>query len=66
MEKHKIERINYLARKSKAEGLTDEEKAEQQALRDEYRAGFVRNLKAQLDNTYVVDPDGNKRKLTKE
>lgn len=66
MEKHKIERINYLARKSKAEGLTDEEKAEQQALRDEYRAGFVQNLKAQLDNTYVVDPDGNKRKLTKE
>ena len=66
MEKHKIERINYLARKSKAEGLTDEEKTEQQALRDEYRAGFVRNLKAQLDNTYVVDPDGNKRKLTKE
>lgn len=66
MEKHKIERINYLARKSKAEGLTDEEKAEQQALRDEYRAGFVRNLKAQLDNTYVVDPNGNKRKLTKE
>lgn len=66
MEKHKIERINYLARKSKAEGLTDEEKAEQQTLRDEYRAGFVRNLKAQLDNTYVVDPNGNKRKLTKE
>lgn len=66
MEKHKIERINYLARKSKAEGLTDEEKAEQQALRDEYRAGFVRNLKTQLDNTYVVDPAGNKRKLTKE
>lgn len=66
MEKEKIERINFLARKSKAEGLTEEEKAEQQTLRDEYRAGFVKNLKAQLDNTYVVDSDGNKRKLGKD
>ncbi len=60
MEKSKIERINFLARKSKAEGLTEEEKAEQQALRDEYREGFRRNLTAQLDNTYYIDENGNK------
>lgn len=60
MDKAKIERINYLAHKSKAEGLTDEEKAEQQALRDEYREGFRRSLSLQLDNTYYIDEYGNK------
>ena len=40
MEKEKIERINYLARKSKVEPLTEEEKAEQEQLRNEYREGF--------------------------
>lgn len=60
MEKEKIERINQLARKSKAEGLTEEEKKEQQLLRNEYREGFRKNLTAQLDNTYAVDKDGNK------
>ena len=51
MEKEKIERINFLSAKSRKEGLTEEEKAEQQALRDEYRAGFRRNFTAQLENT---------------
>lgn len=64
MEKEKIERINYLARKSKSEGLTDEEKAEQKFLRDEYRASFRQNLIGQLDNTYYFDENGNKRKVT--
>ena len=57
MEKKKIERINYLARKSKAEGLTDAEKAEQQALRNEYREAFRRSLVSQLDRIEFVDPD---------
>lgn len=61
-----IERINELARKSKAEGLTAEEKAEQQTLRDAYRQAFRQNLQSQLDNTYIVDEKGNKRKLGAE
>ncbi len=63
MEQAKIDRINALARKAKAEGLTEAEQQEQAALRQEYRAGFLRNLQAQLDATYVVDEQGNKRKL---
>lgn len=63
MEQAKIDRINALARKSKSEGLTEEEKAEQAALRREYIAAVKASLTAQLDNTYVVDAKGNKRKL---
>ena len=63
MTDEKIARINELAKKSKAEGLTDAEKAEQQALRAEYVAGFRRSLKAQLDNTVVINPDGSSYKL---
>lgn len=63
MEKSKIERINYLAKKSKSQGLTEEEKAEQQTLRNEYREGFRRNLTAQLNNTCYIDENGNKIKL---
>lgn len=51
MDKEKIERINFLARKSKtAEGLTAEEKEEQAKLRREYIESFRASLKAQLDN----------------
>ncbi len=63
MEQAKLDRINELARKAKTVGLTAEETAEQTQLRDEYRAGFLRNLRGQLDNTYIVDEQGNKRKL---
>lgn len=68
MTQEKIDRINELARKSRtSEGLTPEEKEEQTALRNEYRAGFVRNLKAQLDNIEIVDApklaEGDKRKI---
>ena len=59
----KIQRINELARRSKAEGLTEEEKKEQQLLRKEFLASVRMNLKSQLDHTYVVDEQGNKRKL---
>lgn len=63
MTDEKIARINALAKKAKAEGLTDAEKAEQQALRAEYVAGFRRSLKAQMDNTVVINPDGSSYKL---
>ncbi len=63
MEKAKIERINYLARESKVRELTDEEKAEQTALRNEYRAGFKKGLMSELDKVYIVEKDGSKKKL---
>ncbi len=55
MEQNKIDRINYLARESRVRELTVEEKEEQTALRNEYRALFKRNLQAQLDNIEFVD-----------
>ena len=66
MERSKIDRINFLARKSKNEELTPEEKAEQKMLRDEYRAEFKRSLMGQLDNVYVVDENGKEKKLIKD
>ncbi len=63
MEQSRIDRINELARKSRAEGLTEEEKAEQAILRREYIDAVKASLCAHLDNTYVVDEHGNKRKL---
>ena len=66
MEKKKIDRINELARKQKTLGLTEEEKAEQKALREEYVALVKRNLIAQLDNTYIVRPDGSKQKVVRK
>ena len=64
MEQKKIDRINQLARKSKAEGLTEAEKEEQTALRDEYRRSIVGNLTAQLENCTIVDEKGNRKKVT--
>ena len=63
MDQKKIDRINELARKSKAEGLTEEEKAEQAVLRREYIDAVKASLTANLDNTYIMDAKGNKRKL---
>ncbi|MBD5139141.1 MAG: DUF896 domain-containing protein [Ruminococcus sp.] len=58
MTKEKIDRINELARKSRtAEGLTEAEKAEQAALRQEYRDGVKANLEGQLQNIEIVDPN---------
>ena len=59
MNQSKIDRINVLARKSKAEGLTEEEKKEQALLRQEYIANVRRNLRSQLDNIDVINPDGS-------
>lgn len=55
MEKEKIERINYLAKKSREQELSSEEKAEQAQLRQEYLKGIRRSLKSQLDNIEFVD-----------
>ncbi len=63
-EKEKIQRINLLARKAREQGLTPEEKAEQETLRNEYREGFRRNFLIQLDNTVFVDENGCRRKIT--
>ncbi len=66
MEKEKIERINELARKRKAEGLTPSEQAEQEALRKEYIAGFRNNLQELLDSMVVQNPDGSRHRLQKK
>ena len=63
----KVARINELARKSRtAEGLTEEEKAEQAALRREYVDAVKESLQGQLDHTTIVSPDGTYRKLKKK
>lgn len=66
MKEEKIARINALARKAKTQPLTPEELAERDALRREYIAAVKASLTSQLDNTYIVDEQGNKRKLQKE
>lgn len=67
MEQSKIDRINEFARRVKAgETLTTEEQAERAALRREYIDSVKANLTAQLDSTYLVEPDGTKHKLPKK
>ena len=61
-----IARINELAAKNKAEGLTEEELAERDKLRRIYIENITGNLKGQLDNTYIVRPDGTKVKVQKK
>lgn len=59
-----IERINSLARKAKSEGLTDEEKAEQAALRRAFADSVKADLRAQLENTYIKRESGEIVRLT--
>ena len=59
----KIQRINELARRSKAEELTEEEKKEQQLLRKEFLASVRMNLKSQLDNIDILNKDGSVENL---
>ena len=61
-----IKRINELAAKNKAEGLTEEELAERDKLRRIYIDSVKASLTGQLDNTYLVRPDGTKEKLQKK
>ena len=67
MEKEKVLRINELARKSKTEeGLTPEEKIEQQQLREEYIIEFRKSMGMMIDNTVIEYPDGTRKSLKKE
>ena len=59
MNEEKIARINELYHKSKAEGLSEEEKTEQQVLRKEYVEAIRGNIRATLDNTSIKNPDGS-------
>ena len=63
MEQKLIDRINELARKEKAEGLTPEEKNEQKKLREEYIIAYRASLRGILENTYIQRPDGTREKL---
>lgn len=58
-----IARINELAKKAKTEGLTQEETAERDKLRRIYIDSVKASLTGQLDNTYIVYPDGTKKKV---
>lgn len=63
----KVARINELARKSRTpEGLTEAEKAEQAALRREYVDAVKQSLEGHLQNTVILEPNGEKRKLKKK
>ena len=66
MTQEKIDRINALARKAKAEGLTEEEAAEQAALRREYIESVTGNLRSQLDHTVIQHPNGTRTPLKKK
>ena len=61
-----IARINELAAKNKAEGLTEEELVERDKLRRMYIDNVKGNLMGQLDNTYILRPDGTKEKVIKK
>ena len=63
MEQSQLDRINELARKAKVEELTEEEKLEQKALREEYIRNFRASMRGILNNTTIVSPDGSKEKL---
>lgn len=65
MEKAKLDRINFLARKAKETELSAEEKAEQTALRAEYIAEFRASFGGILDHTVIQRPDGSKQALKK-
>ena len=61
-----IKRINELAKKSKTDGLTELEKAEQAKLRAEYIRRFRQGMENTLSNVYIVDEKGNKKKVEKK
>ena len=62
----KKDRISELTRISRQRELTAEEQAERQALREEYLQSWRESVIGTLDNTYLVDENGNKRKLPKK
>lgn len=66
MTQEQIDRINALAHKAEAVGLTEEEEKERAALRRAYIDSVLGNLRGQLDHTYIMDEQGHKRKLKKK
>ena len=66
MEKAKLERINFLARKSRTEKLTRAELDEQAALRAEYIAEIRASFGAELEHTAIERPDGTREPLRKK
>ena len=64
MDQKKLDRINELARKAKVEELTEEEKLEQKALREEYIRDFRASMRGILNNTTIVSPDGSRENLS--
>lgn len=61
-----IRKINELAKKSREAGLSDEEKLLQAELRKEYLKKFRLGMESTLSNVYVVDGEGNKKKVEKK
>jgi len=66
LQKELIEQINALARKRKAEGLTQEERSEQAELRRQYLKAFREGMEAQLDQVWLEQEDGSYEKLRKK
>ena len=66
MDKNLLKRINELAKLAKERELTPEEAAERATLRREYIDSFKASLTGILENTYIQEPDGTKRKLEKK
>ena len=66
MDQAKKDRISELTRISRQRELTAEEQAERQALREEYLQSWRESVIGTLDNTYLVDENGNKRKMPKK
>ena len=61
-----IARINELAKKAKTEGLSEEELQERDKLRRIYIDNIKAGLVGQMENTYIVSPDGTKTKVTRK
>lgn len=59
LDDNKMKRINELAQKKKTTGLTDQEGKEQTLLRKEYLQSFRQSFKKTIENTTVIDPEGN-------
>ena len=66
MEQTKLDRINFLANKSKTEPLSEEEKREQKKLREEYILEFRASFTGILENTYIKYPNGEKVKVERK
>ncbi len=61
-----LKRINFLAKKARDTGLSEAEKEEQAALRQQYIREFRQGMENTLSAVYVMDKDGNKKKIEKK